>query len=1328
MKKLFLTFTLLVAMAVASFAQTAIDLSKSNKTITTAGDYSLTSNNVLVDKNLIINVASADTVRIAIQNLKLQATGNAIEVKATNTAPVVFNVIGNNIIKGGGGAAQNYAFNLEGNTHYFFRGTGVIDFHPEGTNSSDGIRIYPTTGNDNTTVVNFDGGITIKGDRKVVYAGNTNHKKCVVNVNNANLHSKSDQVFNLKNTTLNIFGGNLSTEQSSENSGSGTPVGVIFLDNEATLNMAGGTITSKNVGLNMISNSSAQIAGGSMECVSSAISYGSSGDFKILDGTFTTTGEKVPCVKINGRFALIGGGTIIGKNSNALQVNSTPDVFYPEPRVNICWNNSNQNNIPAPLLLGEGASPAVDLNGNSYIVQMEGGTIKQTNSANTAAGVRINSTSSDDIVFAMKSSAEIISKAETMRISSKAKIKIGDYTIYRAPESTNNVYKIFGKKQSGGALSLRATDINSLDKISAADPMLLTFLPKKDGVPNRVFVPTGDNNVREYSFISGDFETYQTFEIRKAQQRNITYDASNASGFNKGDNPATYWEHNGTNSLKAASADCQKFLNWQDASGAEVTHISTDQMGDVTLYANWEPLSISSEGAISGGEFGNFTATTPGDTVCSGGVPTREITEIKAPTYDAGQTLSYQWQIGTILPGSIYPNWEHIEGATLATYTPTQAISETTYFRRLVTSNCTTAYLISQNVWEVVVRSNSSVSAGRVRGGSDTPICGIENVEPLQVIDYEGGTPHWLWSNDPQATSWTPLDVFGETLTVAQMNLQPGENYFCVSVSTDCGNVVSRNSAPVILHQQPIAPTSISGTASVGRGGSTVLTAEGGYIGYPEADYEWAYKRGADYVTIPNDSTETITLDNINETTVIAVRFTENDCGGTEWTELEINVTEGSYAGVVSGGGRSCDFADIVPITLSQEGTNGNVVCWQRSKEKYSWDEDIIVNQIDWQDIPETANLFELTTDKMGFNEGEYGIYFFRAVVQNGTQPVAYSNAVAVFYQKPAGKVETIQGPDTIGFGKTATFIAVGGDEGLPGAYEWGWGSEPGENSIDGATSATIEIGNLESDTTIWVRRTDWCSKVTEATFKHIAVVNTFDLTYDYGDIKPENPADTTDTFVPGDDQPLSDGNTLRPFYEFKGWHLDSPGGDVVDSISDLPEGDHTLYGEWERKIPGVEIVISLTNLLAVRNADNYEILRDPNTVYSWYKDGTLLDYNKRHYIEVETGKPVPAGKYSVVIKIDDEWPIVVDREIKSQAAQVYPNPVEKNGTIFVENLVKNLQKCELIDAFGYVHELTKVMATDSGYQIPINQQSGVYTLRLIDTEGKTVVHRVVVK
>ena len=86
-----------------------------------------------------------------------------------------------------------------------------------------------------------------------------------------------------------------------------------------------------------------------------------------------------------------------------------------------------------------------------------------------------------------------------------------------------------------------------------------------------------------------------------------------------------------------------------------------------------------------------------------------------------------------------------------------------------------------------------------------------------------------------------------------------------------------------------------------------------------------------------------------------------------------------------------------------------------------------------------------------------------------------------------------------------------------------------------------------------------------------------------------------------------------------------------------------------------------------------------------------------------------------------------VDDEATDPASwRIYPNPTSKYLRISGEYL-EELQRVELYDLSGKLHQTWLVASTGSSYQLADNLAAGIYLLRLHLTDGSQINHKLVV-
>lgn len=196
----------------------------------------------------------------------------------------------------------------------------------------------------------------------------------------------------------------------------------------------------------------------------------------------------------------------------------------------------------------------------------------------------------------------------------------------------------------------------------------------------------------------------------------------------------------------------------------------------------------------------------------------------------------------------------------------------------------------------------------------------------------------------------------------------------------------------------------------------------------------------------------------------------------------------------------------------------------------------------------------------------------------------------------------------------------------------------------------------------------------------------------------------------------LPNPEPLKNFYTFHAWHTDSITGAIVDSASYHQFGNlkaHKLFAEFTREIPGAAITLLQNRIVAVQNPYNYDELKTAS--YNWQYNETPLLSNKMY---VEVGLPIPIGTYDVIIYIDDEMPIKLEREINENDiveqdilnVSVYPNPIQSGG---LAHIVGSYDTISLIDTKGQQVPIS----TSSKDIIKMPEEKGVYILNITSNQ-----------
>lgn len=554
-------------------------------------------------------------------------------------------------------------------------------------------------------------------------------------------------------------------------------------------------------------------------------------------------------------------------------------------------------------------------------------------------------------------------------------------------------------------------------------------------------------------------------------------------------------------------------------------------------------------------------------------------------------------------------------------------------------------------------------------GNPNNTLC--KGQEDNVVYRYAGDVSGVSVSGLPQNAY--SINTTDSTVTILTEFIDEGENDFAVTVeispNSPCyvaGQTLS-SGGKITINIPPTKPESITGNADVCLGETTTLTATGGGEG-SSCTYQWGTGDIGTNIIEGATSESYTTLPLTQNTTYWVRRVGTSTCN--DITEAAtINVTLTKYTITATSG----ENGTITPSGVTEYDCNATSTYTITPNEGYEIT-DVLVD---------------------GISVGAVDSYTFSSLNSDHT--------ISVTFNLQKLRVITVAQP------------AVGGSTTGDGLYDYNTLVTVTATPNDGyefvnwagditSTEASFSF-NIKQDVTL------------TANFKLIE----YNITYETGVTTISNQNDLPTTYTVESHLNIPDAIAVRDFYTFNGWHLDAPDGQVVNNTDDLGSGDHTLYANLTRAIPGTEIVISLGRLLAVRNANDYAILR--TALYTWSRGNTTLP-SKRHYVEV--GEPIPGGDYKVIITIDEEMPIVLERSFAQQAG-AYPNPVAQYDVINIISENDAMEKCDLTDASGRVVK-TRAVRTATGYQVEIPVGAGFYTLKLMDVQGNVSIHKIIVK
>jgi hypothetical protein len=340
--------------------------------------------------------------------------------------------------------------------------------------------------------------------------------------------------------------------------------------------------------------------------------------------------------------------------------------------------------------------------------------------------------------------------------------------------------------------------------------------------------------------------------------------------------------------------------------------------------------------------------TTSSQTLC---MPTSSALTLVGQTALApvGAIITYQWESSTT---DCDNGFSDIINANSATYIIPAGLSETTYFRRKVTSTLNGIICSAYNDC-VVITGNEVITSATI--SSDQTICRDETPAQLSVIIPAtvpaGATLTYQWQRSNASCSGTGTDIVGETNETFTPPALTTTTYYRVKIiSTLNGRVCIDYSNCVTITVNPLVAAGTIGTnRTVCYGGDpaaftgTIIpnatyqwqssTDNSNYTNIPGATdatydepgpvYETTYYRRVVYVTTNGTTCQavsgfvTVTVNHITDTPIISGEQSACNVGGVSALSITNNaVSNGtiSYRWQVSTTGCSGTFTDVSPI------------------------------------------------------------------------------------------------------------------------------------------------------------------------------------------------------------------------------------------------------------------------------------------------------------------------------------------------------------------------------------------------------------------------------
>ncbi len=411
-----------------------------------------------------------------------------------------------------------------------------------------------------------------------------------------------------------------------------------------------------------------------------------------------------------------------------------------------------------------------------------------------------------------------------------------------------------------------------------------------------------------------------------------------------------------------------------------------------TTSTSYTVNGLNNYGAVAIGEITpvptSVVISTPSTNICVGTSVT-----FTAVVTNGGSTPTFQWKING---GNV--------GTGLSTFTTSS----------LANNDAVTCEIVSNSPCVVVPNAtsntiNMTVSpltvGGAVAGG--TTICSGSTSGVLTLSGHTGSVVRWESSTSPTFTTVTTIANTTTTLTSGPLT---ATTFFRAVVKSGACAEANSTSTTVTVDVPSVAGT-INGNSAVCAGGAVgnlTLTGSTGTV------VRWESSNVAPFTTFTPITNTTTTQDGGSPTVTTHFRavVANGSCPSATTTAFIVTVTPASVGGSVTGSQTICAGGAVTALTLS--GATGSVTKWQSA-----------TNVGFTVGVADIAN----TTTTLTPSPSPSVTTFYRAVVQNGSCPVANSNAATITVN-PAPVGGIISGSNNVCTGSSPGTLTLSGHTG----------------------------------------------------------------------------------------------------------------------------------------------------------------------------------------------------------------------------------------------------------------------------------------------------------
>ncbi len=257
--------------------------------------------------------------------------------------------------------------------------------------------------------------------------------------------------------------------------------------------------------------------------------------------------------------------------------------------------------------------------------------------------------------------------------------------------------------------------------------------------------------------------------------------------------------------------------NWNTISNATSSTYSSGALTQLTYFrrttvATLGGVSCNSASTLSVNitvrpVFTSGSIASTGETICYGGTPTTQIGSTAAAS-GGDNTITYQWQYST---DNTFATGVTTVANNAATYTPNQALTQTTYYRRQAKDGtCNTSFASSTNAWAVTV--NTAATAPTGISGTTTICAGATTILTATGGSVGSGAAYEWGTGSVVGTNTIAGATSVSYTTVA---LASNTTYWVRRVgSAPCSNTTGGVTQLVTVNTLPAVPTATAGTAA----------------------------------------------------------------------------------------------------------------------------------------------------------------------------------------------------------------------------------------------------------------------------------------------------------------------------------------------------------------------------------------------------------------------------------------------------------------------------------------------------------------------------------